>query len=276
MTDNDRIEDPPGKKDNSKVEAMLTAMGRSVEELRQSDAWLAMLKVQARFHKYSASNQLMIYMQRPDATQVAGFRQWQGMGRQVQKGEKGIKIFAPLTRRHEEDPDRKVLVGFKIVSVFDISQTQGEPLPVIPWPEAGQCPEGLLPELTAHAEALDLTVLLEGDVHTGPPGARGWYERASRTITVRESTEAGMCATLLHEMGHAFDPLLTESNRQRAELVAESVAYVLGLRYGVALEDEVVHYIASWKGGVDELLAIVDRVKQAVMTFERSPLLSVA
>lgn len=267
------------EKDNSKVQAMLTSMGRTVEELKESDAWLAMLKVQARFHKYSASNQLMIYMQRPQSTQVAGFRQWQGMGRQVQKGEKAIKIFAPITARDKEaaDPDKKKLVGFKVVSVFDIAQTQGEQLALIPWPEAGECPDGLLRTLTLHAESLDLTVLLEDDPLAGHPGARGWYTPDNRTITVREAAEAGMCATLLHELGHALDPLLLQDDsRKRKELVAESCAFVLGMRYGVTLEDEVAHYLASWGGGLDELLSIVDRVKQVVMAFERSPLLSVA
>jgi antirestriction protein ArdC len=262
-------------KDNSKVVAMLTSMGRSVEELKDSDAWRAMLKVQARFHKYSASNQLMIYMQAPHSTQVAGFRQWQGMGRQVQKGEKGIKIFAPMTVKDRDDPDKKNLVGFKIVNVFDVSQTQGEALPVIPWPEAGECPEGLLQQLIDHTTSLGLTFEHIGATGHGPEAARGWYTPVTKTIAVRHASEAAMCATLLHELGHALDPfLMQDDSRARKELMAESVAYILGMRFGVALEDEVTHYLASWGGGVDELLFIVDRVKQAVMAFERSPLLS--
>lgn len=264
-------------KDNSKVVAMLTSMGRSVEELRSSDAWLAMLKVQARFHKYSASNQLMIWLQRPDATQVAGFRQWQGLGRQVQKGEKAIKIFAPMTVRDATDPDKKNLVGFKMVSVFDISQTMGEPLPIVPWPEADACPEGLWDQLRSMVVALGFDVVHMSEASTEMPGARGWYVPSTKRIHVKDAPEAGMCATLLHEVGHALDPLLDkDDSRARKELVAESVAYILGLRFGVAVTDEVTHYLASWGGGVDELLSIVDRVKQAIMAFERSPLLSVA
>jgi antirestriction protein ArdC len=262
-------------KDNSKVVAMLTSMGRSVEELKDSDAWRAMLKVQARFHKYSASNQLMIYMQAPHSTQVAGFRQWQGMGRQVQKGEKGIKIFAPMTVKDRDDPDKKNLVGFKIVNVFDVSQTQGEALPVIPWPEAGECPDGLWDQLIEHAASLGFPVTVLENEQRGPVGARGWFVPVAKEIIVRPAPEAGMAATLLHELGHALDPfLMQDDSRARKELMAESVAYILGMRFGVALEDEVTHYLASWGGGVDELLFIVDRVKQAVMAFERSPLLS--
>jgi antirestriction protein ArdC len=264
------------EKDNTKIIDMLSSMGRTVEELRSSDAWMAMLKVQARFHKYSAGNQLLIYMQSPEATQVAGFRQWQGMGRQVQKGERAIRIFAPISVRDREDPDKKNLVGFKMVNVFDISQTQGEPLPMIPWPEAGECPEGLYDRLVLHAESLGLDVLVPDD-RQGPSGARGWFTPITGNIYVRMAEEAQMSATLLHEMGHALDPLLDQDDsRARKELVAESAAFVLGMRYGVRLEDEVAHYLASWGGTVDELLSIVDRVKQVVMAFERSPLLAVA
>lgn len=266
------VTDTP-KKDNTKVETMLHHMGRSVEELRSSEAWTAMLQVQAKFHRYSASNQLMIYLQRPDATQVAGYRQWQSMGRQVLKGEKGLKIFAPMTRKDRENNDEVKLVGFKLVSVFDVSQTEGDEIPHVAWPEAGSCPPGLAAMLAAHVEALGYHVadVIE-DPEVGPTGARGWYVPTARTIYLRDSSEAQLCSTLLHEAGHAFDPLLTDDpSRGRKELVAESVAYVLGLRFGVECVDEVTHYLASWEGGVDELLAIVDRVKKAVDMFDSFP-----
>lgn len=260
-------------KDNTKIEVMLKQMGRSVEELKSSEQWRAMLKVQARFHRYSASNLLMILLQNPQATRVAGFRQWQGLNRQVQKGEKSIKIFAPMTRKDKDDPDKTKLVGFKLVSVFDIDQTEGDPLDEVPWPEAQACPDGLYATIKAQVEALGFTVeepIDEPDV--GIRGARGWYVPNDRTIHVREATEAGMCATLLHEVGHALDPKLNvDTDRARRELVAESVAMVLGMQMGVELEDEVTHYLASWGAGVDELLAVMDRIRTAVAAFEKVP-----
>lgn len=253
-------------KDNSKVEQVLVSLGHTVEELRSTEAWKAMLKVQARFHRYSASNLLMIYFQRPEATQVAGYRQWQGMGRQVRKGEKAIRIFAPMTKKND-DGERK-LVGFKMVNVFDYGQTEGDPLPMIEWPKAEACPEGLYPQLVTRAEQLGLTVVEAEQAHAFMPDARGWFDRASRTVHVRSDGEASMAATLLHEVGHALDPQLADDqSRARRELVAESVAYVLGLQHGIALEDETAHYLASWQGTVDGLLEVMERVKVAVHTW---------
>lgn len=262
-------------KDNTKVQHMLTTLGRSVEELRSSEAWRRMLEVQARFHRYSASNLLMIYLQRPDATQVAGYRQWQHLGRQVRKGEKAIRIFAPMTRK-DEDGERK-LIGFKMVSVFDYAQTEGDPLPILEWPKAEVCPPGILDRILERAVALGITVDTDASPHPLMPGARGWYDRTTRTIHVVPDTEASMAATLLHELGHALDPQLAEdTSRQRRELVAESVSYVLGRQLGIAVADEAAHYLASWEGTIDGLLAVMERVKVAVHAFSEVPAEEVA
>ncbi len=254
---------------HGKVTTMLEKLGRDVEELRDSDAWKAMLRVQGRFTRYSASNQLMIWMQMPEATRVAGFRQWLQLERQVQKGERSIKIFAPMTKKDKEDNTTK-LIGFKLVSVFDISQTEGEPLPEVPWPMAEHAPADLLPTLVQKIESLGMVVDLN-PVHR-INGARGWYNPQDCIISVVPSTEAAMCATLLHEAGHALDPQLeADDDRGRRELVAESVSYVLGLRFGIDCVDEVTHYLASWKGGVEALLAISERVKLAVGAFDAAP-----
>jgi len=255
-------------KDNTKVQSMLEHMGRSVEELRSSETWMQMLKVQARFHRYSASNMLMILMQKPHATKVAGYRQWQGMNRQVMKGEKAIKIFAPMTKK-DKDTETTKLIGFKLVSVFDISQTEGEPLPTLEWPEAESCPPGLLAELIEHTEGLGLKVHEGSSPHPMAPGARGWYQAASRSIHLVDASEAGLAATLLHEVGHALDPELdADTDRARRELVAESVSYILGLHYGIKIEAEVEHYLASWGADVDSLLAVMDRIKAALDAWE--------
>lgn len=252
------------KKDNTKVELMLTSMGRSVEELRASEQWQAMLQVQAKFHRYSASNMLMIWSQCPDATQVAGYRQWQGLGRQVRKGERSIKIFAPMSKKDAETGETK-LFGFKLVSVFDVGQTEGDPLPHIPWPEPGDVPEGLFDDLLVTAERLGLSVTVIEPEASTHGGARGWYLPDRKAITVVRAREATMCSTLLHEIGHAVDPLLHEDQtRAGRELVAESVAYVLGVPFGIPLEEEVTHYLASWQGTVDGLLAVMDRIRTAV------------
>lgn len=128
-------------------------------EISAGPQWQAWLQTAAKFHRYSFKNQLLIMIQRPDATAVAGFNVWRdSFRRHVNKGEKGIRILAPVTKRVEElDPSGKPvivdgkpvrdtrMIGVKLVSVFDVSQTNGEPLPQAPAPQLlrGEAPAGL-------------------------------------------------------------------------------------------------------------------------------------
>ncbi len=122
----------------AKQAEIVDRLERGILELTSSERWAEYLSTAARFHSYSASNIMLILMQRPDATRVAGFRTWQGLGRQVCKGEKGIAILAPCTYggRTTEDPDtgervttERLVHGFRVVYVFDEAQTSGAELP---------------------------------------------------------------------------------------------------------------------------------------------------
>src|SRR6266851_7904116 len=113
---------------------------RGVATLTSTDQWTRWLRVQRRFHNYSWGNSLLIFMQRPDATRVAGYHTWTSVGRQVRKGEHGIAIFAPIVHRlrvedANEDGTERVLVGhptaFRLARVFDIAQTEGKALPEV-------------------------------------------------------------------------------------------------------------------------------------------------
>lgn len=123
---------------NDKTEALLADLHAGVRNLTSSEEWQRYLDTAAKFHNYSANNQLLIHLQRPDATRVAGYRKWEEMDRQVRKGEHGIAILAPVLVRDHDDscskPKRgcrcpQKLVGYKTVYVFDVAQTDGEPLP---------------------------------------------------------------------------------------------------------------------------------------------------
>src|SRR4029079_7796016 len=107
-----------------------------VERLRTTDGWQRWLAFAGRFTTYSLRNQLLVQMQRPNATRVAGYKAWKALGRQVNKGERGIAILAPRTRLVEDEAgDRKrVVSGFHVVRVFDVSQTSGPPLPELTMP----------------------------------------------------------------------------------------------------------------------------------------------
>jgi hypothetical protein len=177
-------------------EEQLTALqGRLTDHARaitSGPAWAAWLAAAAKFHSYSFRNTVLIQMQAPDATRVGGYNTWKAVGRQFSKGEKGIAILAPVVRKVEMDvtvegtsrqtEDRRRIVAFTQAYVFDISQTQGEPLPEPPRPTLlqGQAPEGLWDQLATQVRAAGY------ELERGPCGsANGITNFLTRTVTVR-------------------------------------------------------------------------------------------
>lgn len=197
----------------------LERLRSGVTDLMTGDGWRAALEFRARLHTYSFLNSSLILVQRPDATMVAGFRRWQELGRQVNRGEKGIAILAPMLRTDPDDPDRKVLTGFRTVYVFDVGQTSGEPIPQTPRPRQL---EGDGPLVRAATRALVHVAQMEGVtirddlVH---PHALGAYAHATRTIRMRPGlAPMQYLKTLVHELAHALlhDPSVDQ--RDLAEL----------------------------------------------------------
>jgi hypothetical protein len=248
-----------------KAERARQLLESSVADLAASEGWTRYLESRSRFHSYSFGNVLLIAWQRPGATQVAGYKAWQGMGRQVRKGERGISILAPMVRKvdHDDgsDPDR-VVTGFRVVSVFDVSQTDGESIPEPPCKVlGGEGPEGLEAALVAHAHSEGLTVTT-----ARMDGPNGEIDRTARTITVADRLgPAARCKTLAHELGHWHDlgtGMVTD--RAGAEIVAESVAFVVGQAAGLDTSDYSAGYVLTWAdGNVDTLKEAAERIDRA-------------
>ena len=241
--------------------AKLKDLGVDVAGLRTSEGWQAWLKVAKKFHRYSFFNQLLITTQCPHASHVAGYRKWNELGRQVRKGEKGLKIFAPMTRKDEETQTTK-LVGFRLASVFDISQTDGDPLPDQPvWPITESGPEGLWDHLQQNLPD-DVTLEIRDD---SLRGERGYLQREAKRIVIVRAEEPSMCATLLHELSHWFDaeleanPAIYAHTRADCEVVAESAAWLVAQQVGLDVHSEAVHYLASWHGDDSALLRLGQR-----------------
>jgi hypothetical protein len=257
---------------------LLRQLGEQAERLTESAEWQRWLDVASRFHHYSLNNQLLIMTQRPDATQVAGYKTWQSLGRQVAKGQHGIRILAPTggpcrgcngTGHHSAD--HSLTCGrcggsgpwqsFTIVSVFDIASTEGEPLPEHEWPLLVDMPdERLWDHLAAVCESLGLRLATTSE---STNGARGWYRPSDRSVTIVDSYPlASQARTLLHELAHSIDPGCDgeESTRAERELVAESVAYFVGKRLGLDMDACSAFYVASWHGNVAALGEIAHRV----------------
>jgi len=244
------------------ADAALTQLSESLKQGKSEELtrYLAML---ARFHRYSFGNVMLILFQRPDATHVAGFNTWRQLGRFVKQGEKGIVIIAPMMIRKKEDetveaekPTQPIL-RFRGVHVFDVSQTDGEPLPE---------PARVRGEPGEHIDRLKAFIAERGitlDHDDVPHGAEG-VSRGGR-ISVRPDLEpAAMFSVLVHELAHEL--LHRSQDRPKDKTVreteAEAVAFVvcsaIGLTTGTAASD----YIKLYQGDEETLAASLDRVQR--------------
>ena len=277
-----------------KMQELMEKLEQGVKDVFRSDQYKEYLTVMSKFYNYSFNNVLLIAMQKPDASLVAGFSAWKNhFGRHVRKGEKGIKILAPISRKvkieekeeggakasgAEEDPDkekktRNVITGFKVVSVFDISQTEGKELPEYYGAK----------ELSGYVE--DYTDLFAAIRETSPvpvgfediPGeAHGYYHQIEKRIALQEEmSELQNIKTLIHETAHArlhaIDLAAPEEERadqpdqSTREVQAESVAYVVCQHFGLDTSDYSFAYVAGWSSGkeVPELRASLDVIRNA-------------
>jgi antirestriction protein ArdC len=231
----------------------------AIEHLVHGEDWQRFLDTARRFRAYSLNNLLLIYTQRPDATRVAGYRTWQSLGRQVRRGEQGIAILAPCTYRPTGDNDEqtdtptRLLRGFKVVHVFDIDQTDGDPLPAPPvhlldGDDSGQVTDRLAAAIEAHG-----FTFTRGPMPAGHQDANGVTDYTTRAVTVRDDLAAAQQAkTTAHELAHVLlhDPATgTRPDRNVCEIEAESVAYLVCGSHGLASGDYSFGYVATWAAG---------------------------
>ncbi|QDV90919.1 hypothetical protein RAS2_20040 [Phycisphaerae bacterium RAS2] len=229
----------------------------------RSEALTRYLSMLARFHRYSFGNVMLILSQKPDATHVAGFNTWRQMSRFVRKGEKGIVIIAPMVIRNRDDQAKdgeqqdKPMLRFRGVYVFDVSQTDGEPLPE-PARVNGD-PSGHLPSLKAFV--VERGIALDND---DLPGMADGVSRGGR-ISIRPGlSPAEEFAVIVHELAHEL--LHRGENRPASKTVreteAEAVAFVvsqsIGLNAGAAARD----YIQLYDGQTETLAASLDRIQK--------------
>ena len=232
----------------------LDQLREATSALLTSNGWQRWLRTRSRFHRYSMRNTLLIAFQCPHATHIAGFRKWLELGRCVRKGEKAIRIFAPVryrrrdTEQSDENEPGEQLVGFRLAAVFDVSQT--EPLPgVDPAPPdppsqsvSGDSHAELLAPLEQHAASLGYTVSYE------PLNDRAGYcsAREARIVIDQALPANGKVTTLIHELAHAHGIDYERFSRAEAELIVESVACVVCAGAGLDTAGESVPYLAGW------------------------------
>ncbi|MCL6477079.1 MAG: ssDNA-binding domain-containing protein [Peptococcaceae bacterium] len=262
---------------NEKVQVLFERLKEGVQEVVASGRIAEMFAFWSRFHKYSFGNVLLIFAQKPEATLCAGYKAWQKMGRHVKKGEKGIAIFAPLTYKQEvideetgDTVTRTRLGGFRVVHVFDVSQTEGEPLPgqdnaAMADTQAGR---DLFDRLVEAAGGMGIPVMEERIAGA----AKGYYDRSRNLIALSE-TLAGdeKAAVLLHELAHALTHRLGEQKAHKrrgdeeyvkGEVIAEGAAYIAACHFGIDPGESSFEYVAAWAKDPEKVLAWGDSVRK--------------
>jgi antirestriction protein ArdC len=257
-------------------EDLLSTLGEKVVALASSDEWLSYLRFVAAFRAYSVNNLLLIAAQCPHATRVAGYRAWQKIGRQGRKGEKAIKILGYSTKKiTRTDPEtgeetEERLIRYPVLSVFDISQTDGDPIPTGGYQlPTGDGPLGALDQLTGWLESEGWTlrqVPLAG-------GCEGYTDHARRVIATDQRLDsAARLVVLLHEAAHAVlhGDLASgeyQTHRGMCETEAESTAYVLANLLDLDVDASSISYVAGWSHADPAVLtAAATNVLHAVNT----------
>lgn len=266
----------------AKIDGVLKQLKEGVEGIQQSENFRQFLLTLAKFHDYSIGNLILIMIQKPNAIHVAGFTTWKDLHRWVKKGEKGISILAPCMPpkskkpasgersdvENEEDEQEKELrpLYFKVVYVFDVSQTEGKPLPEFEVPAlTGEANEAFFEKVLRLAKDQGLAVSFESRPQQDPD-IKGMYSGKSIWIKPEES-RAQQLKTLLHEMAHYYSEGVFRIPRRDAETIAESVAFTVGAHFGFDTGTRSFPYVALWsqdKKVLEENLASIRKVSAKI------------
>jgi len=251
---------------NPKVKQLYDQLKNGLKDFQQSDRWKDYLRFSTKFHHYSFGNTILIWLRKPDATRVAGFRKWHDMGRFVKAGEHGIPIFVPMIYKKKADPaeclndeqkEEEILRGFRIGYMFDVSQTDGKPVPelvkTLPQTATG---ETLYPKF----KVLSPVPVSEEDIQMN-----GYYHIEEKRIVIKKNNSLDQKAkTVVHEIAHALlHQRKEEFSREAEELIAESVAFVVCSHFDLDASEYSFGYLASWKGNevkMDEIGGVVQEV----------------
>jgi len=237
-----------------KIDEVLKRLKEGVNDIQESDNFKQFLLTMSKFHDYSIGNLILIMVQKPGASRVAGFKTWKDLGRWVKKGERGISILAPCMppkgqktepKEGEEEEIEVSPIYFKVVHVFDISQTDGEPLPEFEVPSlTGEANEELFERIMALAKAQGVDVSFDSRPHQDP-AIKGMY--SGKNIWVRpEESRSQQLKTLLHEAAHYYCEGVFRIPRRDAETIAESTAFTVGAHFGFDSGIRSFSYVALW------------------------------
>lgn len=263
-----------------KIKSALESIEQGLATINTNEDWINYLTFCSSFYNYSYNNIILIMMQRPDASYVAGYSKWRNMNRYVKKDEKGIGILCPCIKKIEKfvEPDnvsvyneqeaqkeeKKIISGFRIGYVFDIAQTDGDDskLPVLVSGLQGNSrQEQAIYEAVLKYVSSKYCVQEVTDI-----SAKGSYNIETKIISVRSDLQYQQkLKSLLHELSHAIDFEINpdmEIPRNKRELIAESCAFVVCLRLGIDTSSYSFSYLKSWLQDPKELGEVADAVQK--------------
>ena len=278
--------------EKQKVKEITDKLEAGLKELFESEKYKSYLSTMSKFHNYSFNNTLLIAMQKPEATLVAGYQAWQkNFERHVNKGEKAIRILAPAPYKIKEERDKLdpvtgemmfdengmpqkeetevTIPAFRAVSVFDVSQTDGKPIPELEVNELLSTVEGYEDFVQALMNISPVPIAFE-DI---PGDSKGYFSTAEKRIAVQENmSESQTLKTMVHEVAHSMlhDKEVNQSmdipvkDRNTKEVEAESVAFTLCQHFGIDTSDYSFGYIAGWSSGrnMKELKSSLDTIRK--------------
>jgi len=280
--------------EKQKVQEITDKLEKGLKELFESEKYKTYLSTMSKFHNYSFNNTLLIAMQKPEATLVAGYKAWQkNFERHVNKGEKAIRILAPAPYKIKEERDKLdpvtgemmfdengmpqkeqvevTMPAFRAVSVFDVSQTDGKPIPELEAQELLSTVEGYEDFVQALMNVATVPIGFE-DI---PGDSKGYFHTEEKRIAVQENmSESQTLKTMVHEVAHSMlhnkeinrDDLMEApaKDRNTKEVEAESVAYTVCQHFGIDTSDYSFGYIAGWSSGKDmkELKSSLDTIRK--------------
>ena len=278
--------------EKQKVKEITDKLEAGLKELFESEKYKSYLSTMSKFHNYSFNNTLLIAMQKPEATLVAGYQAWQkNFERHVNKGEKAIRILAPAPYKIKEERDKLdpvtgemmfdengmpqkeeievTIPAFRAVSVFDVSQTDGKPIPELEVNELLSTVEGYEDFVQSLMNISPVPIAFE-DI---PGDSKGYFSTTEKRIAVQENmSESQTLKTMVHEVAHSMlhDKEVNQSmdipvkDRNTKEVEAESVAFTVCQHFGIDTFDYSFGYIAGWSSGrnMKELKSSLDTIRK--------------
>lgn len=250
-------------------------MKAGLAELQSSEGWKRWAAMRARLHSYSFANTMLLLAQMPDASLVQSGKKWMAIDRRMIAGTRALRVFAPLFRKPTADeiaggrrPDEQILYAFKLVPVFDVSQTEGEPVPAGPEPQplTGDSHAAYWRPLEKLAQSLGYSVSVE-DLSEG---LGGYCNLRDKHIAITSSAAPNQrVATLIHEIAHAMGIDYQDYTREQSEVLVETATFIVSTVIGLDTNTRSVPYVAHWGGDdaakhIEAFAATVDKTARQI------------